>query len=86
MMYGGLLLILDQKTDEQKRNYLISLFNTTYLKDTIERNGIVRVDVLDALVNLLSSSIGSLPNSKKIADTFISKHFKDVSVNAINSY
>ena len=84
--FGGLPLILDQKTDEQKRNYLISLFNTTYLKDTIERNNILRVDVLDTLVNLLSSSVGSLTNPKKIADTFISHGIKDVSINTINTY
>ena len=86
IMFGGLPLILNQKTDEQKRNYLISLFNTTYLKDTIERNNINRVDVLDSLINLLSSSIGSLTNPKKISDTFISKGIKDVSVNTISSY
>lgn len=86
IMFGGLPLILDQKTDEQKRNYLISLFNTTYLKDTIERNNILRVDVLDTLVNLLSSSVGSLTNPKKIADTFTSHGIKNVSINTINTY
>ena len=86
IMFGGLPLILNQKTDEQKRNYLISLFNTTYLKDTIERNNMNRVDVLDSLINLLSSSIGSLTNPKKIPDTFISNSFKDVSINTISSY
>lgn len=86
IMFGGLPLILNQKTYEQKRNYLISLFNTTYLKDTIERNNINRVDVLDSLINLLSSSIGSLTNPKKISDTFISNGFKDVSINTISSY
>ena len=86
IMFGGLPLILNQKTDEQKRNYLISLFNTTYLKDTIERNNINREDVLDSLINLLSSSIGSLTNPKKISDTFISNGFKDVSINTISSY
>lgn len=86
MMFGGLPLILAQKTDEQKRNYLISLFNVTYLRDIVERNNITRIDVLDTLVNLLSSSIGSLTNPKKIADTFISNSITDVSVNTINSY
>lgn len=86
IMFGGLPLILNQKTYEQKRNYLISLFNTTYLKDTIERNNINRVDVLDSLINLLSSSIGSLTNPKKISDTFISNGFKDVSINTISLY
>lgn len=86
MLYGGLPLILDQKTDEQKRNYLIQLFNTTYLKDTIERNHIQRTDVLDTLVNILASSVGSLTNPKKLADTFLSHGIKDVSVNTITSY
>ena len=86
IMFGGLPLILNQKTEEKKRNYLISLFNTTYLKDTIERNNMNRVDVLDSLINLLSSSIGSLTNPKKISDTFISNSFKDVSINTISSY
>ena len=45
-----------------------------------------RVDVLDSLINLLSSSIGSLTNPKKISDTFISNSFKDVSINTISSY
>ncbi len=86
MMFGGLPLILDQKTDEQKRNYLISLFNTTYLKDTVERNNITRLDVMDSLINLLSSSIGSLTNPKKISNTFMSSSVKEVSINTINSY
>ena len=84
--FGGLPLILNQRTEEQKRNYLISLFNTTYLKDIIERNNIIRVEVLDSLINLLSSSIGSLNNPKKIADTFISNGIKEVSINTIITY
>lgn len=84
--FGGLPLILNQRTEEQKRNYLISLFNTTYLKDIIERNNIIRVEVLDSLINLLSSSIGSLNNPKKIADTFISNGIKEVSINTITTY
>lgn len=86
IMFGGLPLILNQKTEEQKRNYLISLFNTTYLKDIIERNNITRIDILDSIINLISSSIGSLNNPQKIFNTFISNGIKDVSFNTINSY
>lgn len=84
--FGGMPLILNQKTEEQKRNYLISLFSTTYLKDIIERKNVIRTEILDSLVNLLSSSIGSLINPKKISDTFISNGIKDISVNTITSY
>ena len=62
------------------------LFERTYLSDIIERHNIQRVDVLDALVNILSSSIGSLTNPKKLSDTFISNSMKDVSINTITSY
>ncbi len=86
IMYGGLPLILSQKTEEQKSKYLIDLFKTTYLKDIIERNNIQRVDVLDSLVNILASSIGSLTNPNKLADTFVSNNIKDISINTINSY
>lgn len=42
--YGGLPLILKQKTDEQKSKYLTSLFEITYKKDIIERNKIDKDD------------------------------------------
>ena len=84
--YGGLPRILSQKTEEQKSKYLKDLFERTYLKDIIERNNIQRIDVLDTLVNILASSVGSLTNPKKLSDTFISSSMKDVSINTITSY
>ena len=66
--------------------YLKSLFSQTYIKDIIERNNIQRIDVLDTIINIMASSVGSLTNTKKIYDTFISKGQKDVSLNTINSY
>lgn len=84
--YGGLPRILSQKTGEQKSKYLKDLFERTYLSDIIERHNIQRLDVLDTLINILSSSIGSLTNPKKLSDTFISNSMKDVSINTITSY
>lgn len=84
--YGGLPRILSQKTEEQKSKYLKDLFERTYLSDIIERNNIQRIDVLDTLVNILASSVGSLTNPKKLSDTFISSSMKDVSINTITSY
>lgn len=85
-IYGGLPRILSYKTDEEKSKYLIDLFKETYLKDIIDRYNIQRTDILDALVNMISSSIGSLTNPKKISDTFSSNNIKDASINTINSY
>ncbi len=84
--YGGLPRILSQKTDEQKSKYLKDLFEKTYLSDIIERHNIQRIDVLDTLVNILASNIGSLTNPKKLSDTFISNSIKDVSINTITTY
>ena len=86
VMYGGMPLILERKTEEDKAQYLKSLFSQTYIKDIIERNNIQRIDVLDTIINIMASSVGSLTNTKKIYDTFISKGQKDVSLNTINSY
>ena len=85
-IYGGLPRILSYKTDEEKSKYLIDLFKETYLKDIIDRYSIQRTDILDALVNMVSSSIGSLTNPKKLADTFASNDIKDASINTVISY
>jgi len=86
VIYGGLPLILSKKTDEEKSKYLKDLFDQTYIKDIIERNNIQRVDILDSIINMLASSVGSLTNPKKIYDTFVSNGEKEISSNTVNSY
>ena len=84
--YGGLPRILSFKSELEKSNYLKQLFEKTYLSDIVERNNIQRVDVLDSVVNILASSIGSLTNPNKLANTFESNGIKDVSVNTLTAY
>ena len=84
--YGGLPAVVLQDNEKQKREYLLNLFETTYLKDIIERNDIKRKDVLDAIVNILASSIGSLTNPMNIYKTYLSTGDKDISLNTITSY
>lgn len=84
--YGGLPRILSYKTEEEKSEYLKKLFEQTYISDIVERNNIQKIDILDSLINILASSIGSLTNPKKLLDTFISNGIKDVSINTITSY
>ncbi len=86
VLYGGLPLILSKKSDEEKSKYLKDLFDQTYIKDIIERNNVQRVDVIDSIINMLASSVGSLTNPKKIYDTFVSNGEKDISSNTVNSY
>ena len=84
--YGGMPLILSKKNDEEKAQYLKDLFEQSYIKDIVERNNIQRVDILDALINMLASSVGSLTNPQKIYDTFRSNGEKELSLNTINAY
>ena len=86
MTYGGMPYILYLKTTEEKSEYLNNLFKNTYFNDIIERNKIQREDILEAIINMLSSSVGSLTNPKKLCDTFISNGYTDVNRNTINSY
>lgn len=68
--YGGLPLILSKKSDEEKISYLKQLLDLTYLKDIAERNNLKDDIVMEKLMQVLASSIGSLNNPKRISDTF----------------
>ena len=69
--YGGMPLIISRPDDGAKMNYLKSLFSEVYIKDIAERKRIERQDVLEMIIDLLCSSIGSLTNPNKIADTLL---------------
>ena len=84
--FGGMPFALFRPNDVEKMNYLTSLFSEVYLKDIVERRKIEREDVLSLLFDLICSSIGSLTNPKKIADTLRSKAHVDVSQVTISSY
>jgi len=84
--YGGLPMVLSLKTNEQKASYLQNLLEHTYKKDVIEHNNIKETVVLDNLINFLASSIGSLSNPTKLANTFKSVFKKSVSDNTIRDF
>lgn len=71
--FGGMPLVLSRPTDSAKMVYLKSLFSETYLKDIVERKKIKREDILDSIVDLLCSSVGSLTNPTNVANTLNSK-------------
>lgn len=85
-LYGGLPKVLEYKTDEDKVAYLKNIFEETYLTDIKERYKIRNDAELAELLDILSSSIGSLTNPKKLSDTF--KSLKQVSFHpdTINHY
>lgn len=86
LRYGGMPLIMSMKSDEAKARYLKDLFELTYLKDIIERNNVLRDDVLDELVNILASAVGSLTSVTKLTNTFKSKGVKELSKNTLIQY
>ncbi|MCR5817053.1 MAG: ATP-binding protein [Ruminococcus sp.] len=84
--YGGMPLVLSRPNDTARTNYLSSLFSEVYIKDIVERKKIEREDVLGQLLDLLCSSVGSLTNPKKIADTLRSKTGENIAQNTISAY
>lgn len=86
LTYGGMPFVLSKKSDSEKSAYLKELFEQTYFKDIIERNHVKRKDVLDSIVNVLASSVGSLTNPVKIYETFRSKGEKELSLNTVGAY
>jgi hypothetical protein len=74
--YGGMPRLIALKTHEDKSKYLKDLFSKTYISDVIERNNISNTkEILEELLNIISSSIGSLTNPTKLSNTFKSvKH------------
>ena len=83
--YGGLPLILSRKTDEMKSKYLIDLCRELYLKDIEDRHRLRGDNVMDSLVNILASAVGSLTNPTKLAHTFDSNGIR-VSDKTISVY
>jgi predicted AAA+ superfamily ATPase len=79
-------LILSRPNDAAKMNYLKLLFTEVYIKDIVERKRIEHQDTLEKIIDLFCSSIGSLTNPTKIADTLRSKQTVGVSSNTIRAY
>ena len=68
-------------SDRERADYLKALFTETYLRDIRERHRIDRPDVLEGIIDFISSNIGSLTNPRQIA-----VHFKDVSEGTVRTY
>ena len=85
-LYGGMPLVLSKKTDAEKMSYLQGLFSEVYFKDIVERYEIELPDVLEELTDDLCSSIGSLTNASKIANTLQSVKGIKVTSTTISNY
>jgi predicted AAA+ superfamily ATPase len=86
MLYGGLPLVLNFSTPEEKISFLKALFDETYISDIVGRHNIRNRAELEELLNILSSSIGSLTNPTKLSATFRSVKKKTISDVTIRKY
>lgn len=85
MMYGGMpLAVLKEGID--KENYLKSLFETTYLKDIIDRKKFKKTEALDEICTLLSTCVGDLINSEAISRLYEKKTNNRINYETVNSY
>lgn len=67
--YGGMPGLLRRKTRLQKANYLQDLWRKTYISDILDRYDIENEVALEAIADGLCSSIGSLTNPTKMANS-----------------
>lgn len=85
--YGGMPLATSLRSHEEKNQYLKDLFERTYIKDVLERNKIKNgTEVLDILLDILASGIGSLTNPSKLSNTFKSEKRIGISSETIEKY
>ena len=85
--YGGMPLATSLESHEEKSRYLKDLFDRTYIKDVLERHEIRNdTEVLDILLDVLASGIGSLTNPSKLANTFKSERQIGIGSETIEKY
>lgn len=85
-IYGGLPQVALIDDIPKKKSFLKNLFQSTYLRDIIERNSVRNDEGLEELVRILASAIGSPTNPLKISDTFKSVSHQSINRQTISNY
>lgn len=90
MTYGGMPFVMTKRSQEEKAQYLKDLFSLTYIRDIIERHHLkANTETLNELLWCIASSVGSLTNPTRLANTFQSVkglNIKPVTVSSYLSY
>ena len=85
--YGGMPLVWLTDSHEERSHYLRDLFTRTYIKDVLERHQIKNgVEVLEILLNVLASNIGSLTNPHKLSNTFDTERHIKIAPDTLDTY
>ena len=86
MTYGGLPRVVLMDDEKEKSKYLKELFRNTYIKDIKERYNIRNDVAMTRLLDIVSSSIGSLTNPQKLENTFLSEAKISLTAQTIKQY
>ncbi len=85
MQYGGMPLAV-LKDESERKEYLKSLFETTYFKDIVERNKLRKSSSLEELCNILSEGTGTLLNAERISNAFQSVKHEKLEAQTVEKY
>ena len=86
LMFGGMPLAVTEKDEKEKRKYLVGLHKNVYIKDIVERYKLKDDEVLDALIDSLSSAVGSLTNPHNLANAAGTLMKRNTSDHTIKNY
>ena len=86
MLYGGIPIVVLREDANEKASILENLFTEIYLRDITQRNRVKNIGELEDLLNILSSSIGSLTNPEKLKNTFKSVKKSKITSQTIKRY
>lgn len=86
MLYGGIPLVVLRDGANDKAVSLENLFSEIYMRDIYKRNNIRNQGELEDLLNILSSSIGSLTNPEKLKNTFRTVKKSKITANTVKKY
>lgn len=86
LKYGGMPLAVLEPDESEKTKYLKGLIKNVYFKDIVERYKLKDDKILSPLVDALSSSVGSLTNPNKLANTAGSKMGQAPAYNTVDKY
>ncbi|MFA7660421.1 MAG: DUF4143 domain-containing protein, partial [Anaerovoracaceae bacterium] len=85
--YGGMPFVWAMESHEERSRYLRDLFSRTYIKDVLERNKVANdAEVLEILLNILASGIGSLTNPSRLSNTFDTERHIKIAPDTIDTY
>lgn len=86
LTYGGMPIAVLEKDETEKRKYLKGLHKRVYIKDIVERYKLKDDEVLDALIDSLSSAVGSLTNPHNLANAAGTLMKRSTSDHTIKNY